>query len=135
MAAGVGMLQLLDPGVAERARTWEVALATSPGHQPIEHILALVAGLPPDRLEILGIGALLYAALFTAEGAGLWLGRRWAEYLTLVATASLVPFEVFEVAHRLSLPRVGALALNLAVVVYLWRRVRRSRGPAGRAAG
>jgi uncharacterized membrane protein (DUF2068 family) len=126
VAAGLATLQLLDPEVAARVHNWRLALSTNPGHRLLEQVLAGIAGLPPGRLEILAIGAFLYAALFLTEGTGLWLGRRWAEYLTLVATASFVPIEIFEVAHRFGLARVTALVLNLAVVGYLWYRVGRS---------
>jgi uncharacterized membrane protein (DUF2068 family) len=128
IAAGLGALKLLDPAIVARAQSWGAALAASSDRQLVQHLLARVAGLPPGRLEILAIGAFLYAGLFATEGVGLWLARRWAQYLTLVATASFVPIEAFEVARRLSLPRIGALALNLGVVVYLGYRLRHRRG-------
>ena len=127
-AVGLGALKLLDPGIVVRAQSWGAALAASSDRQLIQQLLARAAGLSPGRLEVLAIGAFLYAALFTTEGVGLWLARRWAEYLTLVATASFVPIEAFEVARRLSLPRIGALLLNLGVVAYLGYRVRHRRG-------
>jgi len=128
---GLGTLKLLDPGVAAHAQSWGAAVATSADRRLVQHLLAGAAGLPPGRLEVLAIGAFLYAALFTTEGVGLWLARRWAEYLTLVATASFVPIEAFEVARQPSLPRVGALVLNLGVVAYIGSRLRRS-GPTSR---
>jgi uncharacterized membrane protein (DUF2068 family) len=124
IAVGLGALKLLDPAIVARAQSWGAALAASSDRQLVQHLLARAAGLPPGRLEVLAIGAFLYAGLFTTEGVGLWLARRWAEYLTLVATASFVPIEAFEVTRRLSLPRIGALVLNLGVVVYLGYRLR-----------
>jgi uncharacterized membrane protein (DUF2068 family) len=53
------------------------------------------------------------------EAVGLWYQRRWAEYLTLVVTASLLPLEVYELAHRLSPFKVVAFVINVAVVAYL----------------
>ena len=50
--------------------------------------------------------------------------RRWAEYLTVIATGALIPFEAYEVVHKVTLFRVGALLLNLAVVGYLAYRKR-----------
>ena len=128
VATGLGAFSLLDPDVATRAARWSAALGTAPGYQVLGQVLAPAVGLPPSRLEIFGIGALLYAALFATEGTGLWLGRRWAEFLTLVATASFVPLEIVEIARRPVLLPVAALVLNLAVVAYLWRRIRSSRG-------
>ena len=39
---------------------------------------------------------LFYGSLFATEGIGVWLERRWTEYLTIIATGSLVPFELYE---------------------------------------
>ena len=72
--------------------------------------------------------------MFLVEGVGLWRGKRWAEYLTLLVTASLLPFEILALYHRLTLPRTATLALNLLVIGYLvWRfwivRPRQSASP------
>lgn len=127
-AVCLGALQLLNPDIAARAQRWITPIATSPDHRFVQHFLAQAIGLSPGRLEVLAMGAFMYAGLFTTEGLGLWLGLRWAEYLTLVATASFVPIEVFEILQRLTLARVLALLLNLLVVVYLIYRLRHSHG-------
>jgi uncharacterized membrane protein (DUF2068 family) len=72
----------------------------------------------------LAIGVLLFAALEAAEALGLARRRRWAEYLTVVATGALIPLELVEVARRPTLIRVGALVLNVAIVVWLAYRKR-----------
>jgi uncharacterized membrane protein (DUF2068 family) len=126
IAVGLGALQLLDPDTAARAQRWATALATSSDRRFLQHLLAQAMGLAPGRLAVLALGSLLYAGLFTTEGLGLWLGLRWAEYLTVVATASFVPIEIFEILQRLDLLRVGALLMNLAVVAYLVYRLRRA---------
>jgi uncharacterized membrane protein (DUF2068 family) len=125
IVVGLGALQLLDPDVTIRAQHWTDAVVTSSDRRFVQHLVADVLGLSPGRLEVLAVGAFLYAALFATEGIGLWLGRRWAEYLTAVATGSFVPIELFEVLQRLSLLRVGALVLNVAVAAYLVYRLRR----------
>lgn len=126
IAVGLGGLQLLDPDTAARAQRWATALATTSDRRLVQQLVAVAMGLSPGRLEVLTLGAFLYAGLFATEGLGLWLGERWAEWLTVVATGSFVPIEIFEILQRLSLPRVGALVLNLAVVAYLARRLRRA---------
>ena len=70
------------------------------------------------------MGALLYAALETTEGVGLALRRRWADYLTVLATGVLIPWEVSEVVRKVTTLRVGALTVNVAIVVYLAYRKR-----------
>jgi uncharacterized membrane protein (DUF2068 family) len=125
VAVGMGALKLLDPSVAARAQEGLRALATSSDRRAVQGVLVLVSRLTPERLEALGVGAFLYAGLFTTEGVGLWLGKRWAEYLTVIATGSFVPFEIYELVRRPGLPGVAALVLNLAVVAYLIYHLRR----------
>lgn len=87
----------------------------------VVRILAFLGNFPHQTA--LGLAVILYALIEGTEGVGLWLHRRWAEYLTVLATGFLIPYEVVEVLHRLTLLRVGGLALNVAVVVYLaWRK-------------
>jgi len=77
-----------------------------------------------NHVTILAIGAILYALLEGTEGVGLAMRRRWAEYLTVIATGILIPYEAYEVIHNVTLFKVGALLLNLAVVGYLAYRKR-----------
>jgi uncharacterized membrane protein (DUF2068 family) len=77
-----------------------------------------------NHITLLAIGAIVYAALEGTEGVGLAMRRRWAEYLTVIATGVLIPFEVYEVIHHATLFKVAALLLNLAVVGYLAYRKR-----------
>jgi uncharacterized membrane protein (DUF2068 family) len=60
-----------------------------------------------------------YAAFRFVEAFGLWYGRRWAEWLAALGGAIYVPVEIYELAHRLTWPRLSALVLNLAVVAYM----------------
>ncbi|HEV2475530.1 MAG TPA: DUF2127 domain-containing protein [Candidatus Dormibacteraeota bacterium] len=77
-----------------------------------------------NHITILALSAIAYAALEATEGVGLALRRRWAEYLTVIATGILIPYEAYEVIRHPTLFKVGALALNLAVVGYLAYRKR-----------
>jgi uncharacterized membrane protein (DUF2068 family) len=76
------------------------------------------------HLTALAIGAMAYAMLEGTEGVGLALRRRWAEYLTVIATGFLIPYEAYEVIRNVTLFKVGALLLNVAVVGYLAYRKR-----------
>jgi uncharacterized membrane protein (DUF2068 family) len=70
-------------------------------------------------LTWVALGLLGYGVLEGVEAVGLWLARRWAEYLTVVATAAFLPLEVYELAEHTTATKIGAFALNIAVVVYL----------------
>src|SRR5947209_8414108 len=75
--------------------------------------------LRSSTLYWVGAGAAAYAVLEGAEAVGLWLMKRWAEYLTFVATTVLLPLEVYEIVNRGSALKVIGFIVNLAVVIYL----------------
>lgn len=75
--------------------------------------------LPATDLYLAGAVLSAYTVLLAVEMVGLWRARRWAEYLTLVETATLVPIEIYELAGTVSALKVLTLLLNLAVVAYL----------------
>lgn len=75
--------------------------------------------LQSSRLHVFGAVILAYAVVEGVEAVGLWYQRRWAEYLTFIVTSSLLPLEVYEIAHKLSPFKLLAFVVNVAVVVYL----------------
>ena len=76
------------------------------------------------HISVIAVSAIAYAALEATEGVGLAMRRRWAEYLTVIATGILIPYEAYEVVTRPTLFKVGALLLNVGVVGYLAYRKR-----------
>ncbi|MBI3604978.1 MAG: DUF2127 domain-containing protein [Nitrospirae bacterium] len=72
-------------------------------------------------LFIISIAVFLYGVLDLVEAYGLHKRRRWAEYLTVFATALFIPFEIYEVLEKLTLIRGGALILNVVIVIFLIR--------------
>jgi len=75
--------------------------------------------LDKRAIETIGAALLGYGVLEGVEAVGLWYAKRWAEYLTLLVTASLLPVEVYELVDRATPFKVVAFVLNVAVVVYL----------------
>jgi uncharacterized membrane protein (DUF2068 family) len=72
-----------------------------------------------DTIKLVGAVFAVYAIVEGVEAWGLWYQKRWAEYLTFLVTASLLPLEVYELAHRLSPFKLLAFVINVAVVAYL----------------
>jgi uncharacterized membrane protein (DUF2068 family) len=72
-------------------------------------------------MSALGSG---YAALFLTEGTGLLFRKRWAEWLTIVVTSSLMPLGVYELIKQFTLVRLLVVLVNAAVVLFLIYRVR-----------
>ena len=82
--------------------------------------------MSPEQVRKLGLGSFLYAGIpFLAEGTGLWLRKRWGEWLTVSITSSLVPIELCEIYRHFGWVKVGVLALNVAIVIYLIYHMRR----------
>jgi uncharacterized membrane protein (DUF2068 family) len=75
--------------------------------------------LHSTTLTGVGLAVLGYAAIEGVEAVGLWLQKRWAEYLTLIVTASFLPLEVWEMVHKLTPFKLIAFVINVAVVLYL----------------
>jgi uncharacterized membrane protein (DUF2068 family) len=132
--AALGAFGLMQHGLAERARDWGSALAFTSGQRLVPKAIAFLTGLSRSKIAALGLVALFYTALFATEGVGLWRERRWAEYLTVIATGSLIPFEVWETIHKPTPIRFATFAINVAVVIYLIVRLRRPRGAAKHSA-
>ena len=121
---GFGAFRLLNPVVGQRLTHWVGSFAWNYNRDFVMSGLTKLTGLKSIQLEALGIGAFLYAILFTVEGIGLWFEKRWAEYLTVIATGSLLPLELYEVYRKFTYSRVFTLLLNLLVFIYLIRVVR-----------
>lgn len=128
MTAGVTALYLAGHDATETLTRWVARLHLDPGSHWIERPLAAALALPPHSLRAIGLGTFVYAAVFLTEGVGLLLRRHWAEYLAVVATASLLPLEAYELIQHMRPTRVFIVAANLAIVLYLIARLRSEHG-------
>ena len=127
IALAIGLLVAGEEGLLTMwARYAQDQLNLDAGHGVITQLLLRLLLLIGkfNHITVLAIGAIAYALLEGTEGVGLAMRRRWAEYLTVIATGILIPYEAYEVIHRATLFKVGALLLNLAVVGYLAYRKR-----------
>jgi uncharacterized membrane protein (DUF2068 family) len=85
----------------------------------IVHDLQTLFTFSVRSLYLIGVVIAAYAVLEGVEAVGLWLGKRWAEYLTFVATIVFIPFEVYELTKTISWLKIVALVINVAIAVYL----------------
>jgi len=114
-----GVLSLIDRDLVMIARRIITYLNLDTDNAYITLALQKL-GLVNNKVIVgISVGGFAYAMLNLLEAYGLHRRLRWAEWLTVVATGVLIPFEVYEVAHRFTPVRVGALILNVAIVVYL----------------
>jgi uncharacterized membrane protein (DUF2068 family) len=93
------------------------------GHVGILRDLDRLFSLRSGTLHEVGAALLGYGILEGVEAVGLWYGKRWAEYLTFIATTILLPLEIYEIIHEGTVLKVVGFLINLAVVVWLlWRK-------------
>jgi uncharacterized membrane protein (DUF2068 family) len=92
---------------------------TSTTHSTVIEDLRKLFSLKSSTLFALGLIAAAYAALEGVEAVGLWRRRRWAEYLTFIATTILLVPEIYELTGRVTVFKILALIINLLVVGYL----------------
>jgi uncharacterized membrane protein (DUF2068 family) len=127
LLVGLGVFRFLGHDPGPRAERIITHLGLDPNNHILHAAISRITGIDRAHLRALEIGTFFYAALHTVEGIGLILGCHWAEYLVIVATGSLIPFELYEIARKPSLIRVSLLVVNVAIVIYLIVTLRKDR--------
>src|SRR6185312_6511885 len=127
LAVAYGEFRLRDASLTAKLVTWASARPLGLEHRAVIQLLHLFSGLSESRIRALRIVTYSYAAVFAVEGTGLWLHKRWAEWATTIITASLIPFELWELIDRPNAGKLIVLLANTAIVVLLVWHVRRTR--------
>ena len=107
--------------------TWIHALAADPHGKYVVKLIGKISSLDARELEEIGLGSLLYAAVFLVEGVGLMLRRMWAEVMTVIITTSFIPLEIYELVEHESWAKGAVIVVNVLVVLYLLRRLHREK--------
>jgi uncharacterized membrane protein (DUF2068 family) len=127
LAVGLGVFHFLGHDPGPKAERIIIHLGLDPNNHIIHGVISWITGIDRTHLRALEVGTFFYAALHTVEGIGLILGYHWAEYLVIVATGSLIPFEIYEITRKLSLVRVAIFVVNVAILIYLVVILRKDR--------
>lgn len=134
-----GIYRLLDIDLLNRLYDWVLSLTDNFERRLLVRALDWFTGLSHARISGLVIVTSCYTAVLLTEGIGLWLRKAWAEWLTVLFTASLIPFELlefFHAHHGRRLAVVGAFVVNVAIVIYLVTKLRQAhRRRVGRGGG
>jgi len=134
LAVAYGELRLRDASIAAKLLSWAQAQPYGLEHRIVTQLLEWFSGLSVSRIHALRMVTLAYAAVFAVEGVGLWMQKRWAEWLTTIITASLIPLEAWEIYFRPTIGKILILLANAAVVAYLVWHVRSKNRPLPTAA-
>ena len=127
LAAGIYLLFSVNSDFGRLAERVLRAIDLDPRRPLFHRFIAYLHHLHASEVRIAALFALGYGVLELVEGTGLWLDQLWAEYLTVIATSLLVPFELYELVRHPSVLKAGGLAVNLAIVAYLVHLLRRRR--------
>jgi uncharacterized membrane protein (DUF2068 family) len=135
LALGIWSLYFLDQDPAHGLARIISQLGLDPQNRVIHWVLSAVTGVDRKHLRAIEAGTFFYALLHIIEGTGLILERDWAGYLVVIATSSLIPFEIHEIAKKMDLLRISILVANVGIAIYLIvtlriEHARRSKRPA-----
>jgi hypothetical protein len=121
LALGIALIYYRNEDLGKVASRWITNVWL--GRSYVDAVLVKLSFLSKDKIDEFAIGSFVYSALLLIEGVGLCLRRRWAEFLTVGITASLLPFEFYELYQRVTATGVVVTVLNIAIVVYLIKRL------------
>jgi uncharacterized membrane protein (DUF2068 family) len=129
LALAYGEVRLHDASLLAKLLVWASARPSGLEHDVVTRLLEWFSGLDTTRIHALRAVTLSYAAVFAVEGVGLWMQKRWAEWLTTIITASLIPLEVWELFFRPNIGKAAVLIANVAIVAYLIWQLHSKRAP------
>jgi uncharacterized membrane protein (DUF2068 family) len=124
LALAYGEARLSDASLTAKLVTWASARPLGLEHKVVTWLLEWFSGLSDSRVHALRMVTLAYAAVFAIEGIGLWMHKRWAEWLTTIITASLIPLELWELFHKPNVGKAAVVIANVAIVIILIWHVR-----------
>ncbi len=128
---GVGIALVSNPHAnwASDISHFAQHLGLDPKENWVQRIIEDVKKIHADQDLIFGLAAIGYGILEGVEAYGLFKRRPWGEWLTVVATSLLFIPEIWELTKSATLLKVGAVIVNVAVVLYLLWRLRRATAP------
>ncbi len=127
VAIGVKLITLLNRDVGDWALDFVNRHGIDSGNRFVQSTLEKLDGIGNAQLMTMSIGSFVYSSILMTEGVGLWLEKRWAEFLTVIATSLLIPLELYEMYEKFTYVRLGILIVNLLIVAYLISRLKEEK--------
>ena len=119
LGVGAGAIHLMHRNLGELVMRIIDALPIDPEGRVVSMVMDKADLIDAHDLRRIGAGAFIYSVLCIIEGTGLLLRKGWAEYFTVILTVLGLPLEAFELMHRVTWLKVGALVTNLLILSYL----------------
>ncbi len=124
---GIGFFQVRDRDLGALMQGLILRFSFNPENVLVSGVLQWVSGLSQHQLIAIDAFTFLYAVLYGVEGVGLLMRKHWAEYLVIVVTGLLIPYEIYETLFKFSWIKCTVLVVNLAIVLYLAWQLRADR--------
>ena len=118
-ALSFGMLTLLNMDMIVFTDQLLVYLNLDIEKDYVQDIVDLLTNIKGGTIVGISAGMFILSSLNLIEAYGLHMRRRWAEWLTVIATSLFIPLELYEVIQQQTMVRIGALVINVAIVYYL----------------
>jgi uncharacterized membrane protein (DUF2068 family) len=123
-AVGFGLLRLRHHNIVDFLNAHLIIpYHLNPESHMVDWTLAQAQKISPHMLVLAGWASFMYASVFATEGIGLYLRKRWAEWLVVVATGFFLPLEIYELFARAVWWKFLILAGNVSIVAYLAHRI------------
>ena len=119
VVVGIGVFKLVHQDIGEVLTRWIGAVHVDPNNRHFLKVLAKLCAVSDRKLEELGAGTFFYAGIYLTQGLGLIYKKTWAEYFTIIVTASFIPVELYLATQHLTAARVVATLVSLGTVWYL----------------
>lgn len=118
LAAALGIAFFVD---AKDVAAWFLqSLHISPDRHFAQLLLRMAGRVSDAKVWVVVTVACAYSGLRFVEAYGLWRARAWAEWVALVSGTLYLPFEVRLLVHRVSFLHASFLAVNLAVIAFMF---------------
>ena len=114
-----GFFKLINQNVEEAFTRLAASLNLDIDNRILSSVMKQIETMGNGTIVSITFIVLFLGMLNLTEAWGLHLKRRWAEWLTVIATGMLIPFELYKVVVRVTFFKVVILVLNTAIVYYL----------------
>lgn len=124
LLAGFGLLTIVHKNVQTIAEDIILQLHLNPAKHYPRIFIDLASHVEDTQLWMLALFAFVYASLRLLEAYGLWLSKRWAQWLAVVTSCIYVPLEIYELLLKYSWIKLVILIVNIGIMIYISFRIR-----------
>ena len=124
LLAGFGLLTIVHKNVQTIAEDIILQLHLNPAKHYPRIFIDLASHVEDTQLWMLALFAFVYASLRLLEAYGLWLSKRWAQWLAVVTSCIYVPLEIYELLLKYSWIKLVVLIVNIGIMIYIGFRIR-----------